>query len=624
MPATTTTKKKTTTRAKKISLEEAEKQKEEAIAKAKEEAREEERKRMEAERIKTEMNTPDDHDFDEEYDDEDGPTFGVQGGAYYEDTDLPQEPDIFEFGRQLEDQGRDISYYIKKDNAFLVELFTATTMEELKKKYGGGKYQIAIKNGQGQWIKQKTIRIHGPIEPEEKEDKQPYFPPQPQMPQIDLNQTFGAMSQMFMQMQEMSQREKSRADRDEKKSSESFNTTLFQVISEQGKSTQQMIMEMQRNNMEMLKAMSENTARSLEKAEERNREMIREIKASSSKKEEFGLKDALALVATSRNDGIETMKMVMDLSENMADLRTPPAVETDSKEGMMGKLVSAVVPLLNRANQQATAAAQVPGVAQIPQQTPGVQQRRMVQHPQVRQTQNPQQAPIPQGHHGNRAPQGQGQARPGSPIKGNGVYQETRVQNFPQSPLSSLGLPSFADKGGNVPTMTKPEGKVTPHEVLGEGYESSEEFIERTMKDLNQNPEPLSKTGGKETMSDEAKASIEDFKALMPFVRESDLFKNASKAQQNIVELGLPIIAQYVNDETVTPEIVAHFVIDECANQGFGAKVLAKEFTFDFLLQIASNFGIGEEKKPWFGEFYETIQDAAGETTLGEEEPSIS
>jgi hypothetical protein len=125
-------------------------------------------------------------------------------------------------------------------------------------------------------------------------------------------------------------------------------------------------------------------------------------------------------------------------------------------------------------------------------------------------------------------------------------------------------------------------------------------------------------------MSDEAKEGIETFKAIMPIVRESDVYKKATQAQKNIVELGLPVIAQYINDEDVTAETVAHFVIDESASQGFSPQVLAKEFTFDFLLQIASNFGIGEEKNEWFGEFYEAIQDVAGVSTSGEEESAIS
>lgn len=617
MATPTTQTKKKTSRAKKITLDEAEKLKQEAVEAAKEEARMEERRRIEQEQARQAMNTPDDAEFEDEYDDE-IPIFGTHEGAYYEDTPVGEEPDIFEFGRVLEDQGKDISYYIKKDNAFLCELFTATTMEDLKKKYGGGKYTIAIKNDRGQWIKRKTLRIHGPIEPETETKQEPIIPPQPGMPQIDMNQTFGGMMDFFVRMNEMSQRERQRIERTESKSSDSFNNTLFQVISEQSKSTQAMIMEMQRNNIEMLKAMSENTTRSLEKAEERNREMIREIKESSTKKEEFGLKDMIALMATSENKGMETMKMALDMSESLAELRTPPPSEpVDAKESMMGKLVNAIVPLMTQANKNAQAQAQ-PGVQQLPQ-APGVPQRRAVYPGQF---QAPRQAPIYPNARQGGTPQGSGQAGPRSPITGNGVYQETRVQNFKQSPLSSLGLPSFTDKGGNVPTQAPRQG-VPPQGVLGPDYESSEAFMERTMKELNEVSGPLSNEE-KKVMSEEAKSSVEDFKALMPFIRESDLYKNASKAQQNIVELGLPIIGTYINDVNIKPDEVAHFVLDECQGQGFTAKVVAKEFTFDFLLQIASNFGIGEEKNEWFGEFYETIQEAAGNGAIGEEEPTIS
>jgi hypothetical protein len=613
MPSTTTSssKKKTSTRAKRISVDEAEKEKEAAILKAKEEAIAEERDRAEKARISASMNIPDDNEWDEEEEEDDTPSFGNHAGAYFEDTNLPEDPDIFEMGRALEDQGRDISYYIKKDNAFLVELYTATSLEELKKKYGGGKYTIAIKNSNGQWIKQKTIRVHGPIEAEPKvEAKEQYFPPQQNVPQVDLNQMFQGTSQMFMQMQEMANRERSRSDRDEKKGSDSFNSTLFSVISEQGKSTQSMIMEMQRNNMEMLKSISENTTRSLEKAEERNRDMLREMRDSGSKKEEFGLKDMLAMIEASRSNGMDTMRMALDMSETLADIRTPAVSEpSDSKEGLMTTLTKAMLPLITKAGQQTA-----PGVPQQAVQMPGLPAQR-----QVQQTQNPVRQ-NPQGHvqNVNR------QAVPvQKPIRGNGQYQETRVQNIEKNPLASLGLATFADRTSNNVSQVSPRGEQSPHRVLGHEYESSEEFIEKTMKDLNDFPEPdISKEP--QAMSDEAKEGIETFKAIMPIVRESDVYKKATQAQKNIVELGLPVIAQYINDEDVTAETVAHFVIDESASQGFSPQVLAKEFTFDFLLQIASNFGIGEEKNEWFGEFYEAIQDVAGVSTSGEEESATS
>jgi hypothetical protein len=332
-------------------------------------------------------------------------------------------------GRALEDQGRDISYYIKKDNAFLVELYTATSLEELKKKYGGGKYTIAIKNSNGQWIKQKTIRVHGPIEAEPKvEAKEQYFPPQQNVPQVDLNQMFQGTSQMFMQMQEMANRERS---------------------SEQGKSTQSMIMEMQRNNMEMLKSISENTTRSLEKAEERNRDMLREMRDSGSKKEEFGLKDMLAMIEASRSNGMDTMRMALDMSETLADIRTPAVSEpSDSKEGLMTTLTKAMLPLITKAGQQTA-----PGVPQQAVQMPGLPAQR-----QVQQTQNPVRQ-NPQGHvqNVNR------QAVPvQNPIRGNGQYQETRVQNIEKNPLASLGLATFADRTSNNVPQVSPRGENSP------------------------------------------------------------------------------------------------------------------------------------------------------------------
>lgn len=629
---TQSTSKKKPSRVKKITLDQAEKDKKLAV----EEALEAQKKEFEQEQIRSSMNTPDDVDFDEYEDtDEDETSFGTRNGAYYEDADLPDELDIFEFGKTLEDQGKDISYYIKKDNAFLVELYTATSWEELRSKHGGGKYTVAIKNSNGQWIKQRTQRVHG-VPNAQKEEKQTVIPPQPNVPQIDLNETFGAMSQMFMQMQEMTQRERSRAERDEKKGMDTFNTTIFQVISEQSKNTQAMIMEMQRNNMEMLKSLNENTSRSLEKAEERNREMIREMRQSISKKDEFSTKDLLALIENSRNNGMDTMKTIMEMGELFAEKMTPdvPSVP-ESKDNMIGKLVNGILPLLTQAKQSAAQAA-MPGLPAAHNPTVGTTQHlgdrgqhRPLQ-PNVRQAQAPQ-VPISQNPLPNRTAQGRTQAPQKSPIQGNGRYEEIRVknnapqgvQNLEKNTLDSLGLPSFTDRKINKPqgphlkSVPPKEGQVASIHTL-----SSEELIERTNSKVKEYDATFK--GG--VMSDEAKEAIESFKKFMPLVRESDVYKNANKNQKLIVEMSLPIIAQYINDENITPELVAHFVIDECQNQGFGPQVLAKEFTFDFLLQIASNFGMAEEKKTWFGEFYETIKDASSSTDgiEGEEESTIS
>jgi hypothetical protein len=99
-----------------------------------------------------------------------------------------------------------------------------------------------------------------------------------------------------------------------------------------------------------------------------------------------------------------------------------------------------------------------------------------------------------------------------------------------------------------------------------------------------------------------------------------EIYQGASEIQQKIANLALPLIAEHIMSKQISPRDVAGLSLDECLKNGISPEVVLREFPFDFMLQIAGAFGIGEEKKPWFEEFYAHIQDSVGVDTEGSDE----
>lgn len=606
-----------TSRAKKITVDQAEKDKQVAIDRA----LEEEREKARLERLKASAGVPDEDDI-AEYEEENQftPSFGTSHGAYHDGYDSEAEDyfDIFEFGQNLEETGRAVEYLVKRNNEIVGELPTAVRWSELAKKYdGGGKYQIILRDANTkEYIKSQTQRLAEPVRASVSE-RETYIPPQPQMPQMDLNSTFQGMTNMFMQMQEMVQREKARNEREEKKSSSESNTLLMTIMQNQSQSQQQMMMEIAKMQNENTRHQTETFNRLVEKMDQKTEKMFSELTKGLQKKDEFGLKEMLALIESSRKSGMDTMKTVMDLSEQFSAMMSEKGGERDepeSKDSLLSKLVTGFMPLLTKANQQAQ---QMPGVA--PQQVHPMQQipqpRRDLRAP----VPPPSQPPAAQF----RNPQGPGPGRGPQAPRASQTPQAFAPDRRPIPSAASLGFATFADKSQRKPSTG---AGAEAAQVLPKTFESSEDFIKRVEAEISESAAPvptLTQTKGVHKMSDEEKKELEQLKAVMPLIRSSEIYEKASSAQKTIVELAFPLIAIYINREGVTPEIVANFVIDECRPQGFGPKVLEKEFTFDFLLQIASNFGIGTEKREWFGEFYETIKDAARNDAQGDEEHTL-
>lgn len=102
------------------------------------------------------------------------------------------------------------------------------------------------------------------------------------------------------------------------------------------------------------------------------------------------------------------------------------------------------------------------------------------------------------------------------------------------------------------------------------------------------------------------------------------LMNKASHDQKTIATIAVPKIGELLFNKKVSPRDAANIVLDDLKSQGFGADVVLKEFTFDFMWKVAKAIGVGSEQKPWLEEFYAGFEDSArmGDPGAGEHSAS--
>lgn len=576
MPATTTEpaskrgRKSSPRRTKKISVEEAEREREEAIKAALEKQREELEAKFEQEQAEQDFGYSD-FDAPEDEEEERGFTGSIFGGQNAPTNDEGEVFDIFTYtAKEYEARGKPVTYHIKRDNEVVGQLPAPCDWGILQRKYGGGIFQVVARDANnGQYFKSQTQRIAEP--PKRDEDKQQHTViQQPQQPAPDMNQMFNGLSQMFLQMQEMASKEKNREERDDKKANSEFNSTFLTLITNQQKQASDMMMKLAEMNNSTAKTQSDNFSKVIEKMDDKFSKMFEKLADAQNKKESIGTMDLIKIMNESRKEGSDTMANLLEMAEALAEAR---GGESDSKESLLGTLVKGFAPLLAQANKSMAHAQQRGAVHQQPSALP--------------------QAPRSQNPGPNRAAQN---IRLEEETSRRRSAQENRAGGGKKDWRSSLGLSTITDEensGGSDP--------IIPQTLQGK------EFIEREVA------EPISPVDNQEN------EAVVDRDA-------SDLYQNASPTQKLIAEIAIPTIIEHLFNDDVSASDVGHICLAELASQGVTAEIVLKEFSFDFLLEIAASFNMNVEvdKRSWFEEFYATIQDSARVEPIGEEESALN
>lgn len=583
---TKTTRKKT----KKIDAAEAERLREEAVQRA----IQEERERWEREQEEAGFEDIDDYEVqDEELETGEHQRSWLLGGENrFADGNLQnhnREEAEFNLFDWIEEnyfrQGVAVTYYIKKNGQVMGEIEHPTSWTELQKTFGGGQYQVIAKTSENKtYIKSQRQMVAAPAKKDE--DREPrYMPPppapEPREPSIDMNQMFTNMMGMFQQMQEMNEKARAREERDEKKSSDSFNTTFLTLMQNQQKSTSDMFLKIAEMTQKTSEQQSNNFSRVIEKMDDKFTRMFEKMSETSKQKEQLGLKDLLALTNSSRQEGLEQMKLIMELAEQRAESLRGDDDDDDSKGSLINNLIKGVLPIVAQARQSQM---MMPPQQQMPR---GAVPQSGVALPPSQRAKGPQSRP-PQGTIDPRVAQARAQAGVG---QGRQPSPELVQKAFTPD---SLGLAGFREKNVEV----------------------NEPYIPEPYYPESQPETAVQEVGPENGVAGISAQEVQE----TPDQRGSNLYDEASLAQRTIAELAIPTIAIYMDDAKLSAENVGHIVMDELEAQGYTAKTVVKEFTFEFLLEVARAFGIGDERKPWFEEFYSAIQERAGTGVDGEEE----
>lgn len=545
MAATTTTtktKRKATPRVKRITIDEAEEIKIQALADAKAEwDRDLEEKR--AKEIEDEVHGS--VNFGEAYNEADYDDPNEHGSPL--DLNSPENmidevnEDIFDYVEtNFAKKGVPVLYQVKRNGTIVGSLEPPCSWSMLQQDYGGGHYTVkAIHAITKQYIKTQTQSVAAPLQKEEFHHE-PAPTPIIQAPQ-DSSEVLKILTNFIMQDKELKIRNTQAEDRSDRKNSEGINSGFITMITENSRTTQEMFSKMQDNTSRMIEKMNDNFTRSMEKQEDRTNKMFDKLAdLSKDKKPDIGPLELIRMMNDSRAEGQDLMQTVMD----MVEAKTPEPSEDNSS--LVGTLAKTMIPLFAAAAKAPAPAPQQRGAARPPQQ--------QIAPPQTAQ---------PQGTTGNRpAPQAtiypEQTNNAGAQPRGTGSQKVIRK--------NSLGLPVYAD---------------TPDKIINPTLD--EDFIGGAAQ-----PNPA--------MVNEQEPTELD-----------NMYDGASMAQKTIAMIAIPLIGEGIMNPALTPGDCAGNAMSVLQSQGFSPKVVLEEFTFDFMMGIAGGFGLGEDHKPWFDEFYKTI-----------------
>lgn len=512
-------------------------------------------------------------EFDEdeelnEYDEAEG-GFGVFSLSDGEPEEVNVEAensfDIFDYiQNQYSDKGVMVIYTVTKDGHRLQDEYHPCSWTKLQKKYGGGHYAVTAKHGTTKaYIKQQTILVGDTHKEESPEREEKVIQQAPSSPGIDIDKTMSSMLNMFQQMQAMTLEEKSRKDREERRGEEKNTSLIFQMMSENNRSAQEMFMKLSEQQMKSQEALSNNFSKVIEKMEDKTNRMFEKLSEGLNKKQEFGFKEILELREKSEDAGWQKFQMLMELVDARSESKSS---DDDGGSGMISKLITGILPILAGASQQqALALHQQQQMQQrvLPPPSQAVRQSQM----QQRSPQNPQNP---------QRPSGQSSAAKVKSQSGKGETSATR---------ENVILTSDDSFDSGLPT--------------------------RKVK-------PLNDAEINEAMSD---VQVSQDTPMKPGRDINTLFAEATPLQQAVAQTAIPIIVECL-EKGIEAMFGAKKTVEVLESNGVNVVLALKEFTEDFMLEIAAGFGMPESTRPWFKEYYAHIENSAGVVIEGPDQSS--
>jgi len=504
-----------------------------------------------------------------------------------------------------------VFYQVKQNGQYIGEFWHPDcSWQLLKETYGGGLFFVQAKNDNNkQIITQQTLRIAGPpiiASKKEKDDTPPpYVPPVPQ--QLDPN----ALIQFMQAANETARKDNRRDDVDDRRNQTENISSFNNLMLQQQKSTQDMFMMIQKQTTDMIREINSNTTKLIEKQDDKFTKIVERLAEASKPKEEFGTIKLIEMLNKAEESGWKRMQSVVELADAKAEVSTELALAGREEEGTgtMGNLIKAIVPLITQAGT-------------------------VVAQPHPMQNQRPPQQMMP--------PQGVPLQRPmppqGVPLQGApqnrvapGMIYPPQPRRAVHSPVVPPGQGATTPGARRAPPRTVNPTKTEERSPVDASRQVPPQKIQMNSLGLPTISDKSSSASADDTSVDGAsavlipKSELTDepaLKAKQAGAKLEQTFDSATPLQRNIATIAIPKIAEFINDLSLSPQDAAAMTLGVLEQKNYPPQVVAKNFAFDFMLQIAGQFGIGAEKRPWLEEFYAHIANTAG-VANSQTEPSL-
>ena len=247
--------------------------------------------------------------------------------------------DVFEYGIKLRnDRGLYPEWTIKKNGAVTATKRSSYSFDELQKEYGGGHYEIFLKDGNTKrYIKKQTTDVgEAPVKEKIESDNN-----NQQMNQQNSHQSLLDALTLMSQFQSSASRDNAETSKAKVEAQALQNQMLMQSMQQmQTQNTESMKM-----MMKMIQTSQDNTAKMIEG-------MARSIKDSSNKGNDgFSMRDILEMQESSKARAAKEMKQYMDMAKEMVEERMSYVNESktdDTPKSSIDKLIDNVAPAITK------------------------------------------------------------------------------------------------------------------------------------------------------------------------------------------------------------------------------------------------------------------------------------
>lgn len=511
------------------------------------------------------------------------------------DQKIQDGEDVLDYGNRLTNEGTPVYYYIRRDGQILAPQVDAPfTWDELKRQFGGGVYQITVKEHGSNKIRTRKVQTlagarkynfagKGVGSEEEEAATQQQKPES-----LTMQDVLGLMEKTKSET-ERSIKENMHS---EKESQQSLQMMMIQMFTQSQQNMTQMIQQSTQQTNEMLRTMQENT----------NNMMMR---MQDSGKKDLGLTELLALINSSGDKEIKKYITMMEHLESRAsdkeaiyrELAEIKAGSVKDKSGVdtlietLGPALAQALAAKQSSDQQGAAAAAATAQGQNVVSPQEMEYRRRVLLAQKKREEEAARA------------RSQSQTQKEAHARKAGVSQQTTPQVKPDAQDTAAFQPPESVKSRSLT-----EEEQQNYEKLKSQIASDEEIDEDSPMKEKEHEEraPIDA----EIVDDDAGEIVDD---------DAGTVLDQERVSEVIEEENIPLKRRI--EELLTAKVVAWFLIPgkrtdqaavealiELEKNGITREQVAASYQLSDLMKIGHQYNLPHAKIEWIKEFWGHVE----------------